>query len=118
MAIKNKKNSKSHPQKPVALYELAVKQLTQRKAIKYLDTHLGSAEFNNCLVKKLGFAYMGFELDPDYFKSASERIAKFDSQENLFDILNEQKQETEQENLFKEDVVYPKKWRSKVWKYL
>ena len=27
--------------------------------------------------------------------------------QDKFDILNEQKQETEQENLFKEDVVYP-----------
>ena len=31
---------------------------------------------------------MGFELDKDYFEKAKERIEKFDSQENMFAILN------------------------------
>ena len=53
----------------------------------------------------IGCNYLGFELDPDYFKSASERISKFESQGNLFDILNEQKQETEQCSLLKGEVI-------------
>ena len=72
-----------------------------KKGDKILDTHLGSAS-SIIACKKLGFEYLGFELDEDYFKSASERIAKFDSQGNLFDILNEQKQETVQTSLFGE----------------
>ena len=84
-----------HPtQKPVALYEWLLKNYAN-KGDKILDTHLGSAS-SIIACKKLGFEYLGFELDSDYFKSASERIAKFKSQGNLFDILNEQKQETEQ----------------------
>ena len=78
-----------HPtQKPVALYEWLLNNYA-KKGDKILDTHLGSAS-SIIACKKLGFEYLGFELDPDYFKSASERIAKFESQTNLFGILNEQ----------------------------
>ena len=49
--------------------------------------------------KKLGFEYLGFELDSDYFKSASERISKFEAQGNMFDIINTQPK-IEQENIF------------------
>jgi len=86
-----------HPtQKPVALYEWLLKNYA-KKGDKILDTHLGSAS-SIIACKKLGFEYLGFELDPDYFKSANERIAKFDAQGNLFNILNAQ---PKQENLFK-----------------
>jgi len=88
-------DKKIHPtQKPIALYTWLLNNYA-KKGDKILDTHLGSAS-SIIACKKLGFEYLGFELDSDYFKSASERIAKFESQENLFGILNEQKQETEQ----------------------
>lgn len=94
--------NKIHPtQKPVALYEWLLKNYAQ-KGDKILDTHLGSAS-SIIACKKLGFEYLGFELDSDYFKSASERIAKFESQENMFDTLNEQKQEVEQITLSLKD---------------
>jgi len=60
-----------------------------KKGDKILDTHLGSAS-SIIACKKLGFEYLGFELDKEYFDKASERIAKFESQTNLFGILNEQ----------------------------
>ena len=87
-----------HPtQKPVALYEWLLKTYA-KKGDKILDTHLGSAS-SIIACKKLGFEYLGFELDEDYFKSASERIAKFEAQGNMFDIINE-KTKTKQQNMF------------------
>jgi site-specific DNA-methyltransferase (adenine-specific) len=83
------KEIRIHPtQKPVALYEWLLQNYA-KKGDKILDTHLGSAS-SIIACKKLGFEYLGFELDPDYFKSASERIAKFEAQGNFFNILNEQ----------------------------
>ena len=100
----NKKREGFHPtEKPIALYEWLLINYA-KKGDKILDTHLGSAS-SIIACKKLGFEYLGFELDEDYFKSASERIAKFESQENLFDILNEKEVEKqEQENLFNVDI--------------
>lgn len=97
--VSNEKNRIHPTQKPVALYEWLLNNYA-KKGDKILDTHLGSAS-SIIACKKLGFEYMGFELDEDYFKSASERISKFEAQGNLFDILNE-KPKLEQENLFKE----------------
>jgi len=94
----NSKENKIHPtQKPVALYEWLLNNYA-KKGDKILDTHLGSAS-SIIACKKLGFEYLGFELDPDYFKSASERIAKFEAQGNMFSILNEQLK-AKQINLF------------------
>lgn len=87
-----------HPtQKPVALYEWLLNNYA-KKGDKILDTHLGSAS-SVIACKKLGFEYMGFELDKDYFDKAKERIEKFDSQGNLFEILNKQPK-SKQESLF------------------
>lgn len=87
-----------HPtQKPVALYEWLLNNYA-KKGDKILDTHLGSAS-SIIACKKLGFEYMGFELDKEYFDLAKERIEKFESQENLFEILNEQPK-PKQESLF------------------
>lgn len=94
------KENRIHPtQKPVALYEWLLNNYA-KKGDKILDTHLGSAS-SIIACKKLGFEYMGFELDKDYFEKAKERIEKFESQENLFGILNEiEKPKPKQESLF------------------
>lgn len=76
-----------HPtQKPVALYEWLLNNYAE-KGDKILDTHLGSAS-SIIACKKLGFEYMGFEIDKDYFELAKKRLDDFDAQINLFDILN------------------------------
>ncbi len=94
----NSKENKIHPtQKPVALYAWLLNTYA-KKVDKILDTHLGSAS-SIIACKKLGFEYMGFELDKDYFEKASERIAKFESQTNLFEILNKT-EKPKQERLF------------------
>lgn len=52
-----------------------------------MDTHAGSA---SCLVAcyNMGLDYIGFEIDPDYYKAAKERLDAVKSQINLF--LNNQ----------------------------
>lgn len=88
IGMSNEKDRIHPTQKPVALYEWLLNNYA-KKGDKILDTHLGSAS-SIIACKKLGFDYMGFELDKEYFDKAKERIEKFDSQENMFAILNEQ----------------------------
>lgn len=92
-----------HPtQKPVALYEWLLKNYA-KKGDKILDTHLGSGS-SIIACKKLGFEYMAFELDKDYYEKTLERIKKFDSQGNLFSVINEQEGlvKTKQESLLEQ----------------
>ena len=96
-ALKENANRIHPTQKPVALYEWLLNNYAKH-GDKILDTHLGSAS-SIIACKKLGFEYMGFELDTDYFNLASDRIAKFESQTNLFEILNEQPK-PKQDSLF------------------
>ena len=76
---------KIHPtQKPVALYTWLLNNYA-KKGDKILDTHLGSGS-SVVACHKLGFQYIGFELDADYFNSANKRINDFKAQISLFDL--------------------------------
>ena len=75
-----------HPtQKPVALYEWLLNKYAN-KGDKILDTHVGSAS-SLIACHKLGFSFVGFELDLDYYKQASERLDSYQRQTNLLDLL-------------------------------
>ena len=68
-----------HPtQKPVALYSWLLNNYA-KEGDKILDTHVGSAS-SLIACHRLGFDYLGFELDEDYFNKASERLEKEKSQ--------------------------------------
>ena len=68
-----------HPtQKPVALYEWLLQHYA-KSGDKILDTHVGSAS-SLIACYEMGFDYIGFELDPDYFKAANERLEAFKAQ--------------------------------------
>lgn len=87
MLQENMKNKeiRIHPtQKPVALYEWLLKNYA-KKGDKILDTHLGSAS-SIIACKKLGFEYLGFELDEDYFKAAQKRLDDFDAQPRILEL--------------------------------
>jgi site-specific DNA-methyltransferase (adenine-specific) len=78
------KEERFHPtQKPVALYEWLLNNYA-KPGDKILDTHVGSASslvaFHN-----LGYKYVGFELDPEYFRLATERLENAKSQTSLFE---------------------------------
>jgi site-specific DNA-methyltransferase (adenine-specific) len=57
----------------------------ERGLICYLDTHVGSAS-SLIACHQLGFQYWGFELDPDYYKAASERLERAKAQVSMMDI--------------------------------
>lgn len=62
-----------HPtQKPVALYKWILKNYA-KAGDKILDTHVGSAS-SLIACYDMGFEYVGFEIDPEYYKQASERL--------------------------------------------
>lgn len=72
-----------HPtQKPVALYEWLLKNYA-KEGDKILDTHVGSAS-SLIACHNLGFDYLGFELDKEYYNQATKRLEQHKSQINLF----------------------------------
>ena len=74
---------KIHPtQKPVKLYEWLLAHYA-KQGDKILDTHVGSAS-SLIACHKMGLQYIGSELDPDYFKAATERLEAVKAQQTLF----------------------------------
>ena len=74
-----------HPtQKPIKLYEWLLNKYA-KQGDKILDTHVGSAS-SLIACYNLGFEYVGFELDKDYYDLATKRI---ESRMNQMDIFND-----------------------------
>jgi len=72
-----------HPtQKPVALYKWLLKNYA-KEGDKILDTHGGSMSSVIACIQ-MGFDYMAFEIDQDYFQAAKKRIENELSQTDLF----------------------------------
>jgi site-specific DNA-methyltransferase (adenine-specific) len=83
-----------HPtQKPVALYRWLLQHYA-KPGDKILDTHVGSAS-SLIACHQMGFDFMGFEIDPDYHKAATERLERARAQVSVFDIGGTE-QQTEQ----------------------
>ena len=78
-----KENPRIHPtQKPVALYHWLLNNYAE-EGDKILDTHVGSAS-SLIACHDMGFEYLGFELDEDYYRMASERLEAHKAQLTLF----------------------------------
>jgi len=76
------KEHRQHPtQKPVALYRWILENYAKPGDL-ILDTHVGSAS-SLIACEQMGFNYVGFELDPDYYADAVKRMKK-GIQTNLF----------------------------------
>lgn len=76
-----------HPtQKPVALYKWILNHYA-KAGYKILDTHVGSAS-SLVACRELGFKYVGFEIDEDYYNMAKKRLDAAEAQGNIFDFLN------------------------------
>ena len=79
----NSDPNRFHPtQKPVKLYEWLFKNYANQ-GDKILDTHVGSAS-SLVACHNMGFEYIGFEIDKDYHKMATERIEAVKAQTRLF----------------------------------
>ena len=75
MIQENMKNKeiRIHPtQKPVALYKWLLHNYA-KQGDKILDTHTGSAS-SIIACEWMGFEYVGFELDKDYYEASLKRL--------------------------------------------
>ena len=72
-----------HPtQKPIILYEWLLTHYA-KQGDKILDTHVGSAS-SLIACHKLGYDFIGFELDKDYWQAATDRLEAHRAQQSLF----------------------------------
>ena len=84
--MKNKE-FRIHPtQKPVQLYKWLIQNYAKEGDI-ILDTHVGSAS-SLIACRETGHKYVGFEIDPDYYKLAKERLDEAEAQVNIFDLMS------------------------------
>jgi site-specific DNA-methyltransferase (adenine-specific) len=75
MSERKADGGKVHPtQKPVALYKWLLMNYA-KQGDKILDTHVGSAP-SLLACYDMGFDYIGFEIDKDYYDMAQKRIEK------------------------------------------
>ena len=70
--MKNKEYRIHPTQKPVALYKWLLTNYA-KQGDKILDTHVGSAS-SLIACYDLGFDYVGFEIDKEYYRLAKERL--------------------------------------------
>jgi len=79
------KEIRIHPtQKPVALYRWLLKNYA-KPGDKILDTHVGSAG-SLIACYQMGFEYLGFEIDEEYYNKAVERLEQVKAQTSIFDL--------------------------------
>jgi site-specific DNA-methyltransferase (adenine-specific) len=94
-----KNGLKIHPtQKPVALYEWLLRNYA-KAGDKILDTHLGSGS-SRIAAYNLGFDFVGYEIDRDYFDAQEKRFREHISQVRFSDLKEEE--QPEQIGLFEE----------------
>jgi len=76
------KEIRIHPtQKPVALYKWILKNYA-KPGDKIIDTHMGSGS-SVIACYDMGFDYMAFEIDKDYFEAANKRIEDHKAQTRM-----------------------------------
>ena len=79
--MKNKENRIHTHQKPVALYKWLLHNYA-KPGDKILDTHLGSGS-SAIAAHKMGFDFVGCELDKDYYDAACKRFKEQTAQLSL-----------------------------------
>ena len=98
IALSSQRKNGIHPtQKPVPLYLWLLKNYAKPGDL-ILDTHVGSAS-SLIACEKLGFSYVGYELDVDYYKAACGRLNEFRQQIDMFIDVSIHAPTIEQERL-------------------
>jgi site-specific DNA-methyltransferase (adenine-specific) len=83
--MKNKENRIHPTQKPIALYKWLLSNYA-KPGDKILDTHVGSAS-SLIACHQMGYKYWGFELDTDYYNSATERLNNIKAQISIMELV-------------------------------
>ena len=77
-----------HPtQKPVALYKWILDNYA-KPGDKILDTHVGSAS-SLIACEDMGFKYVGFEIDKEYYRLGVERLKNHKAQVSIMELMND-----------------------------
>ena len=79
--MKNKEERFHPTQKPVALYKWILSNYANAGDL-ILDTHVGSAS-SLIACEDMGFKYVGFEIDKEYYQKASARLEEFKAQTHM-----------------------------------
>lgn len=83
------KEYRIHPtQKPMRLYEWLLQKFAKQGDV-ILDTHVGSAS-SLVACQRLGFKYVGFEIDEDYYNLAKHRLETEGAQMTIFNFIDEE----------------------------
>lgn len=98
--MKNKEYRIHPTQKPVELYKWILTKFA-KPGDKILDTHVGSAS-SLIACQQLGFRYVGFEIDEDYYNLALKRLEQETAQISIFDILRKESENGEKQRDFDE----------------
>ena len=69
-------------EKPIELYKWLLHNYAKEGDL-ILDTHVGSAS-SLIACEDMGFDYVGYELDKDYYLAASKRLANHKAQLKIF----------------------------------
>ena len=80
--MKNKEERFHPTQKPVALYKWILSRYA-KEGDRILDTHLGSGS-SRIAAYDLGFDFVGYEIDKEYFDKQEERFRNHTAQLDLF----------------------------------
>ena len=81
--IKESWDGRIHPcEKPVALYKWLLKNYA-KEGDRILDTHLGSGS-SRMAAYDMGFDFVGYEIDKDYFDAQEKRFNNHIKQQSLF----------------------------------
>lgn len=92
MADRKENGGKIHPtQKPIKLYEWLLRNYA-KPGDRILDTHLGSGS-SRIAAYNLGFDFVGYEIDKDYFKAQEQRFKAHTAQIRLFETEPQQYQQ-------------------------
>ena len=79
----NRTGDKIHPcQKPIELY-IWILDKYAKSGFRILDTHVGSAS-SLIACRRLGFEYIGFEINKGYYESAVNRMKSYAIPKRLF----------------------------------
>ena len=83
--MKNKEERFHPTQKPVRLYEWLLKNYAH-EGDRILDTHAGSAS-SLVAAHRGGYEAWGFEIDPEYYRMAKERLDRERAQVSITELL-------------------------------
>lgn len=83
--MKNKEYRIHPTQKPVRLYEWIINNYAKPDDV-ILDTHVGSAS-SLIACHNTRHKFVGFEIDPEYYKKAKERLDQELAQTTIYDFI-------------------------------